>query len=403
MYLTLILFAAAGAVGMYLLTTRCLRVSTEAALLAGGLFLFNGFLFHRMVIGHLTYHVFGLLPLLAWVVLRTRLGTVSRGGVLGRVMRPSVPAGLVLAYVTYAGALNFQIPFVLSVCALVLIVQLRDGADLRPWLVLVAGGVFGVALSLVKLAPAFVMTAQFPRAYIPQFLFESPTHLLGVLSAGLFVPAALPAEVRLPHGGLLGRHELEFGVSVVPPLLVALAIARLWREGELGPLLRRRRITLGLLGTLMAVPLLLTFGPPWWGEFLLRVPVINNNTTFVRWWAIYLLPLMACAALAVDALARAPRARVWIVAGGLLCVMAQHSLTDAPYYRDGRNLYDPALVSGAFGQSRAGAEVPPITSIGPGSPQDERGLNWYAGQNDALVSGRSAWPCYDPLFGTGWR
>jgi hypothetical protein len=68
MFATLVVSATVGAAGCYFLLRRHFGTSVSAATLGATLFLLNGFLFYRVVIGHLTYHAFGVVPLLACVV-----------------------------------------------------------------------------------------------------------------------------------------------------------------------------------------------------------------------------------------------------------------------------------------------------------------------------------------------
>ena len=68
--LTLLLFGFVGLAGTYALLRRAFAVSRPVALFGGTLFLFNGLYAHRMLIGHLTFHSFMLVPVLALLLLR---------------------------------------------------------------------------------------------------------------------------------------------------------------------------------------------------------------------------------------------------------------------------------------------------------------------------------------------
>jgi hypothetical protein len=54
--LTFLLFSLIGLVGSYGLMRHAFRSSRAAAVLAAGIFVFNGFFTYRMLIGHLTFH-----------------------------------------------------------------------------------------------------------------------------------------------------------------------------------------------------------------------------------------------------------------------------------------------------------------------------------------------------------
>ena len=57
------------------------------------------------------------------------------------------------------------------------------------------------------------------------------------------------------------------------------------------------------------IPIFLTFGTEDWGRFLSEIPIINNNTHFIRWWSIYMIPLIVGAALSFDYLVSGSRIR----------------------------------------------------------------------------------------------
>ena len=293
MLATLLISAAVGALGCYVVLRRCFSISTSAATLGAVMFLLNGFIFYRLVHGHLTYHAFALAPALTYVVLSShRLHRPRRRVLSWTLAARVVGGGAVVAYFTYGGALNFQVPLGLTVLAALLILEVRRGFDLAPWLVLAGSFVWGGLLSMMKLVPATVFVGQFPRRVIPLFLFTNPLLSGGPVFKGFFFPSALATHIRFQEWAILGRHEFEFGVSVVPLLLAA----AVWLMG------RRERCASQppdpwiLIATILLIPLALSVGTSRWGLFLLQVPVINNNTTFVRWWAIYLVPIIIATA-----------------------------------------------------------------------------------------------------------
>jgi hypothetical protein len=65
--LTAVIFSALGALATYAILRQCFSTSWEAAALGAVLFQLNGFLIFRIAVGHLTYHVFGLLPVITLI------------------------------------------------------------------------------------------------------------------------------------------------------------------------------------------------------------------------------------------------------------------------------------------------------------------------------------------------
>src|SRR5438046_2614841 len=98
-------------------TGRVLSLYVRSLLLeytgeCGTLLLFNVFYVHWMIIVHLTYHPFMLVPWLAFFLLR--MGPMSPPWHLHRVY-DIVGAGLCMAYMVYAGMVNGTLPALASV------------------------------------------------------------------------------------------------------------------------------------------------------------------------------------------------------------------------------------------------------------------------------------------------
>lgn len=120
----IVLHAVAGGLGMIWLLRSGFGTTRFAASLGGVLFISNGFIWARAMIGHLNWVEFMLVPLITALLLQTRLGgTRHAGGVL---------AGLVLASFVYAGALPSLFPALLAVTLLIAIAVLaRSEVDIK--------------------------------------------------------------------------------------------------------------------------------------------------------------------------------------------------------------------------------------------------------------------------------
>jgi hypothetical protein len=284
------------------------------------------------------------------------------------------------------------IPLVFAVAATVLAAQTIGRAHSRAWLLLAGSCAWALAIGAMKLAPAFILAGKFPRPYIPENLFDSAGRLFAHMAMGLFLPELLPDQVALGAGRTtISKHEYEYGLSVVPVLLLALAA---WRVRQTPRL--HRWPAIALVGVLL-LPALLNAGPDWWGQLLLRVPILQNNTTFVRWWLIYLLPLVAATALAFDALVTTPRARALLLVAGVTLVIGQTLARDIRYYTDPDRNYNPKFVVAAHEALRAGTPLPAIERVG--RPEYLHARTSYFARNDAFLTGATSWPCYDGLFG----
>lgn len=394
MFETYVITASAGAAATYFLMRRSFALSAESSLLAAIIFLLNSFLFVRMAVGHLTYHAIFLFPLAALAVMPGE-GKSSWTGSIGRV----AVAGTCFAAMVFGGALNFVAPSALSVAALILIRQTRDGMRWRPWLLLAGGGVWSAGLSAIKLAPALVLMLQYPRPYLMGGLFLKWTTMLRTLAKALFAPELLGALESMGRGRLpLGHHELEFGIGIVPAILILAMLVRLVVLG-----LRHRKIgrfspfALILLLVVLAIPAVLCCGSAEWATFLSHVPVINNNTMMTRWWTIFMMPLVALGALSFDGLLRDPRWRVWTMAAASLVVMGQVWHRDLSDYTTSNpsGFFDAADIAAAHDKLAQGGSLPKIVALGQERAPESTDVH----ANEALLAGASALPCYEPVFG----
>ena len=402
-FLTLVSFSALGFWGFVWLLRRGFDVERWPALLGGALFLFNGFFAFRMVVGHLEFHAFMLVPLLAGLL----LAPTAAGGVRDRLWAEAgrvTGSGMIIAYLFLCGMTQLIVPSVLAVAIIVLIRSLMDGG--RPLVVaalarfVLAGGL-GLALAAAKLAAAFAFLGHFQRdAYLLPGI-EGVGRLLSflfrvlALGGGAVDSEAELANIQWP----LSRHEFEFGVSCTPFLLIAGAGFSAWRlRGEILSRLRRPvvLVPLALLVLLLAVPIPLNLYTPGWNAFLKTVPFLRNLSNFFRWFVIYIPFLALLAALAVQKTPVFQSHRRGVAVAGILLAVVQNILTDISYYH--AEEYDPAAILAAHAAAVEKGTAPVIAGIT--APLDPFGRPYGAfARNDAIASGNSQLLCYEPMFG----
>lgn len=224
--LTALIFPTIGALATYHVMRRCFGVSWQASCPTLVLFQLNSFLLFRIVIGHLPYHVFGLMPVLCWLVLLPAVAEPQsfRRNISSNVGKV-ITGAIVLAIMVYASATNFVIPAVLSVAAVLLVQHARSGWRLAPLCILAGACLWAIPLSAVKLVPAFMFIRSYPRPYIAGSVFVDPIRLFEVVTASLFAPELLPNGVSPVKGlGFNGRHELEYSMYIVSLLLIVTAL-----------------------------------------------------------------------------------------------------------------------------------------------------------------------------------
>ena len=148
------LFALIGFIGMWHLAGLWTRLPIVTGFAAMA-FTFNGLFLARMSAGHLTNHVYMLLPLLCYWLLRpSRRFT----GILD-----SIIVGAMLAYFVHAGASVMIVPFGAAMVLVLLIMAKTREVFVR----LTIAAVAAIVLALGKLTAIAYFMAQFPRDLYP--------------------------------------------------------------------------------------------------------------------------------------------------------------------------------------------------------------------------------------------
>jgi hypothetical protein len=360
---------------------RRFGVSVPAATLSGLIFLFNGFLLYRMVIGHVTYSVVGLVPFLCHLLLTPVGPARMQPNYLASAVGPIAASAAILAYFIYAGAPNLLVPLAIT-CTMVWALHglLRDPAP-GFWVIGAGASVLGAAGAAAKLVPAFVYMHYFPRPGDIRLLFPDAMHAVYNLFMGLFFPFLIQEH--------FSKHEYEFGLGIAPLVVIPLGITTALLRGALGDRSHwgaRRVALLAELALLAFVPLRISYGDPEFAAWLKGLPYIGENSALIRWYYTYLLPVTIATGVCLDFVFADARNRSKAALAGIVVTVLPALLLNRTHYDN--QPYDPVRIVNADRALRYHAQVPAITAI---ETLDQR--------NDGLASGTSPYPCTEPLFG----
>ena len=383
---TLLLFGAAGWWGFYLLQRRLFRFARPVAVLGATLFLFNTLFSGRMMVGHLTFHAFMLVP---WLPLWLLEKAWSPARLLG--------AALVLAYLA-SHAIAHVLFQALAITVLVALLQGAFAPRAPAWpgfFVRLAGaGAIAMAIAAAKLAAMAAHLEVLPRTLYPLPGVGSLADLFQLAFVSVFLTpydALLQRAVVNSEWALL-RQEFEFGVGPVP--LYLLGAALVLEGGQILASVRAlpaaRVRCLAAAGLLLLLPLATNLYQPGWNAFLKSLPVVENSSSLFRWWQLYVPAAALLAALVLQRTrALAPYRPA---AAGLGAVLAVGLVVSGDYRYYRAQPYDPTIVLEAFEDYREGRKAE-IHSVGVA--QDPLS----AGRNETLAYGVSQLACYETLFG----
>jgi hypothetical protein len=302
-----LVYAAAGFLGTLHLARARFALSPPASLFAAALFALNGMYAARMMVGHLSFAPFMLVPAMAACV----VGAADRD-FRGDVLRAAGFAAL-LAVMLEGGMAVLVLPAYLTLLLVAVLHAARGGGGLGRGLALLAlGSLGGLALCAGKLAAVLGLMAAIPRDLYPLPGFRNAAEAAWVAARSLFFwPGPDMATALVNSAVTLEPHEFDYGVGPAPLVLMLMTAARLvWRRA-VPPAKLRTRLLWETLAILLLVPIALnTYAAPW-TALLKMVPVLRSSSNMLRWFAAYMLPAVLGGAMALDRLAGLRPSRAW--------------------------------------------------------------------------------------------
>jgi len=387
--MTVMLFAALGFLGTYLLMRRTFALKENAAIFAAGLFLFNGFYAYRMIIGHLGYHSIMLLPLIAYFLLqpldtRTRIQELSM----------SVIAALLSSYVFFSGGVHLLLPILLAVTAIIILAGINNQELKYPIYRSILAVLLTLLISSSKLHVALATLSNFSRDYYLLPGIDNIFYALWVPIKSLFFTAYTWVDTNrifVNSQWTIERHELELSLTFIPMILFLWGGVNFFRKKI--AIERKQKLLLVFLVIISAIPLALNYYTPEWNKLLKQTPIIKNSIVLVRWYLIYIPLIVVIAAVVINKL----KYNQYLVPGLLFLLLLIKAYEDKSYYAE--QGYDPQLSVYAHQQVMQTKIVPKIEKITEVSSIDTpEGVTMPAG--DAVMSfGLSQVNCHESLFG----
>jgi hypothetical protein len=393
-YLSILVFASLGFWGMYLLLRQIFKTSEESAFLAASLFMFNGFYNQRMMVGHITFEGFMLIPLIGFLLLSS--DTDQEKARFPSIFKASV-AGVLVAYWLQSGLTSLIIPAALTVLA---IASLHAFGDWKVFLYRSFGAMLVVLmLSAAKLAAGFAFMAHFTRSNYLLPGFNGLWIELKLLFSVLFFPTSdieKTAFANMSHmQWVLNHHEWEFGITFIPLLIILLMWGQwLWKPFKFSAFRLEKQsvlqwIGLVLLMMILIFPIALNFYTVEWNAVLKQTPLIKSSSTLTRWWLIYVPMVIIYAGLSLDKLTFLEKYRKHFVTTSVIIIIILNLTQDRMYY-DAQN-YNGNTILEAYETMVVSNTHPEIHSIQLADP--------HATGNDLLTLGMSQLGCYNPSFG----
>jgi hypothetical protein len=399
-FLTVIIFAWFGYIGVYLLVHKIFAVNRLISSLAATIFLMNGFFFNRMVIGHLAFHAFMLVPLICFFLLIPIKDQWPRTRRLAAFLCFSVVSGLIWSYMFYSGMTAIMIPVILGVLAIGCLDVYLKGNSRSFWDRFVLSGLLSLAISSVKLLPGLAYLNNFPRNN-----YKIPgTHVVDgieLILRSLMLPGTWsfsPGIIR-NYQWTPQIHEYDYNVTPFPFILIVIGIIYFFHDKKwIG--LKNRTLMQWLHAVLfiiiLGIPYALNLFAPWWHDMLKLLPVIKNSSTMIRWLIIYILPILVVMALLINRTEAMRKISSLIFVVGVATVIIINVSQPSGYYQDQN--YKPGNILDAYYNQRAHGGHPRINNVFVFTDIDGNPRKMGFG-NDAIAIKASQMLCYEPIFG----
>lgn len=396
--LTIFGFALAGFISFYFLLKKCFSLSRPVSLLGAAFFLFNGFYIHRMMAGHLGYHTFMLIPLVCFMLLRPGSNRSRLRGIFSCMI-----AGIAIALMAQTVFITLLIPALLSIILVGILHSPTTEDQKYFWNKFLFSIVIGMLLSLGKLTAFLYLMQQFPRNdYVLPGIPTITGAFLFALRVLCFSASVDPARVGLftnTQWSIEG-YELEYGVSLIPVLLIIFGTGKLvyaLMAGKATIPLPLKYVPTAIMALLiLAIPIAVNFYTPSWNDVLKEIPVIKNSSLLVRWFLLYIPAVIVAAMIFLEKESISGFVRISIVSLSLIFLVFTNFKEDRSHHSE--MFYHAGEIVDAYYKIKTGQRNPVIASIGAYS--DEQGnLITPIYRNNMMIFGSSQLLCYEPIFG----
>jgi hypothetical protein len=402
--MTFLLFALLGFSSSYLLLRSGFHLSKPSAFFGAGLFLFNGFYSHRMLIGHFGFHCFMIIPLLIFLLIRP-IKNFKNSFIAKQVIFDIFAAGILFAYMVHTGYLTLMLPSILAIIIIGLIHGLLfPDSKSFFWLRLVGSGLTGILLSSSRLVTISYIMDNITRSdyMLPgadSFFSSAWLIFKSLFSSPAFDAARIGDLVNQEI--YLDRHEWEYSLTIVPLLIIIWALIKFGlsiKKREINKdlaLIKRHSLRFIMLAILLIIPVALNTYSPSWNALLKQIPIIKSASSLIRWYILYIPFICLITSLVIERMVR-PKIKWPIVIAGMLIVVGFNTFTDHEFYHN--QAYDPQDIQNSYTDLKNGSWTPEIKYIVL-CVNEEGQIIRPADSNDTLIDNGSQLICYEPLLG----
>ena len=369
--LSVIMYVSVGFIACEYFLRHTLKLNWTSSILGAAFFSVNGFIIDRVVVGHLGYHTFPILPIFLILLLDESLSPLTA----------VVFTGVIAAILIQSAGYFIIILFALSILMTLPIVYVYNTTlfKWKRWLIILSGGgVIGLFISASKLAAIYSFMRFFPRTLadyypttIPLGIFGLMLQLLGTMNlAPLFQmiglnPNSIPNYILSATRADYGYWEMDMSLSPVVFFLLLIGTDKFFHHPKkyLSKLIEKNRMVAVLLLVLfswLAIEFTLAKGIIY--PLLQHLPILSSLHVNIRFAAAFIFPLAFIAVLIYNRWLGFQRSSLIFMAVNILTLLplgAYLLLKSDLFYR----IYDIRTGQEYYNEMQSSASLD-VTSIG---------------------------------------
>ena len=382
------IFSLFGYLGTFLLMRRGFKLDAYSSLLCSCLFLFNGFFVYRVISGHLAYLSYIFIPLYCYLVIQ------SSKNLNNLKYLYIVLSALVFAHFFHSGSGPIILIIFTSILIVFLIYSLLQNS-FKIFFQFVQSLIMGTLISLSKITATLFFLTNFPRNYPPTEFTSLISYIKTFFFSFFLQPNIQYFNKNLESTFPFGLHEIEYGISIIPLILIFLFIflnIKNYKKLHLNTKIFFLFFGIFLLPILLNVNLLNQF------QFMQKIPILNSTWTQFRWMAIYIIPLIIMSGFILEKINIDFNKKKYLVITLIFVLMTQNLLRDKTWHINDQK-YNMKNIIDFSKRIKNGADVeikgPAVLMDALGSPKK---IN---NKNDMFFFSYSPLLCYQPIFGYG--
>ena len=329
-------FSLVGFFGTFFLLNKSFNKNIYISLIAASLFLFNGFINYRAVIGHVTLLSYAFIPLYCYFLIHAFENREDKLKSIFYILISS----LIFANFIHSGSGPILLIIILSIFFILSIyIYLNEKFTIINYLIL--SFIIGLFIASSKINAALSFLSNFPRENVP-IVFEGYYEFFTNLFKSLFFYPDINKfnfEIINSVTGSLGVHEIEFGITILPLIIFVIFLANI-KKIRFNKLNSKKLIALLFILLITIVIISMNVFGNELGTLFHKLPVVKSTWKHFILAAAYILPIIIISCLLVDKINLSEKNIKIFTACCLLIIILQNYIYNKDFYY--KQNYNPA-------------------------------------------------------------